>query len=54
MLIVQKIKLVSVQTQLKSVYYIELHVSIYLRSCSGSQLVLKHTKEEMYFLVNRF
>jgi hypothetical protein len=45
-----KIKSVSVQTQLNSIYYIELHVSTYLRSSSGSQLVLKHAEEEIYIM----
>ena len=36
-----KIKPISVQTQINSIYYIELHVSTYLRSSSGSQLVIK-------------
>jgi hypothetical protein len=36
-----KIRAVRVQTQLDSVYYIELHVSTYLRSSSGSQVVIK-------------
>jgi hypothetical protein len=35
------IKSVSVQTQLHSIYYIEPHVSAYLRPSSGSQLVSK-------------
>ena len=41
LLIVEKIKSVSVQTQLNSIYYIKLHVSTYLRSSSGSQLVFE-------------
>jgi hypothetical protein len=34
-----KIQSISVQTQLDSIYYIELHVSTYLRSSSGSQFI---------------
>jgi hypothetical protein len=45
-----KIKSVSVQTQLNSIYYIELHDSTYLRSSSGTHLVLKHTEEEIYIM----
>jgi hypothetical protein len=41
LLIVQKIKSISVQTQLNSIYYTELHVSIYLRPSSNSKLVFK-------------
>jgi hypothetical protein len=37
---IPKIQSISVQTQHNSIYYIELHVSTYLRSSSGSQLVL--------------
>jgi hypothetical protein len=37
-----KIKSISVQKQLNSMYYIELHVLTYLRSSSGSQLLFKH------------
>jgi hypothetical protein len=36
-----EIKSISVQTQLNSIYYTELHVSTYFRSSSGSQLVFK-------------
>jgi hypothetical protein len=45
-----KIKSLSAQTQLNSIYYTELHVSTYLRSSSCSQLVLKHTEEEIYIM----
>jgi hypothetical protein len=38
---IQKIKPVSDQTQLKSIYFIELHVSTYFRPSSGSELVFK-------------
>jgi hypothetical protein len=41
LLIVQKTKSVPVRTQLNSVYYIDLHVSAYLKSSSVPQLVLK-------------
>jgi hypothetical protein len=41
LLTAQKIKSISVKTQLNSIYYIELHVSTYLRLSSGSQLVFK-------------
>jgi hypothetical protein len=37
----RKIKSISVQTQLSSIYYIKLHVSTYVRSLSGSQLVFR-------------
>jgi hypothetical protein len=36
---------ISVQTQLNSIYFIELHVSTCVRSSSVSHLVLKHTEE---------
>jgi hypothetical protein len=36
-----EIKLKSVQTQLNSIYYTELHVLTYFRSFSGSQFVFK-------------
>jgi len=36
-----EIKSLSVQTQLGSIYYTELHVSTYLRLSSRSQLVFK-------------
>jgi hypothetical protein len=52
-LIVQKIKSVFVQTQLNSTYYVELHVSTYLKSSSDSES-LKHIEEEIYFFVNTF
>jgi len=42
-----KIKSVSVQTPLKTVYYIELHVSIYIRSSSGSRLVFNPLNAEL-------
>jgi hypothetical protein len=36
-----KIKSISLQIQLNFISYIELHVSTYLRTSSGSQLVFK-------------
>ena len=45
-----KIKSVPVQTQPNSIYYIEPQDSTYLRSSSGSQLVYKHIKEEIYIM----
>jgi hypothetical protein len=39
--IFQKIKSVSFQTQISSIYYTELHVSTYLMSSLRSQLVFK-------------
>jgi hypothetical protein len=41
LLILQKIKSLSVQTQVDSIYYVELHFSTYLRSSRGSKVVFK-------------
>jgi hypothetical protein len=45
-----KIKTVSVQTQLNSIYFIEVHISTYLRSSLASQLVFKAYWEETYIM----
>jgi hypothetical protein len=52
-----RIKSISVQTQLNSIYYIVLHVSTYLRSSSGSQLVFKTcsgSTHNIYFFLKKF
>jgi hypothetical protein len=40
-----KIKSVSFVTQINSIYYLERHVSTFLRSYSGLQLVFKNTEK---------